>query len=150
MQCITEKIKAERKAVKNRHAANEENIDTTLQFVAQFLVNATVAPGLVRINGQSAEFFAGIVAETVAVAHSLPCPLKVPQFFLRIIQILVADKLGKKPCAAIPKARKSIVGKLVGMEISINPLWDNFTFEVETSFSDRQNLRGIYAKKCSR
>jgi hypothetical protein len=71
-QGVSEEIKTESKAVKNREAAYEENVDATLRPVAQFFVNANFAPGLVRIDEQSAEFLAGIVAEAVAVAHSLP------------------------------------------------------------------------------
>jgi hypothetical protein len=145
-QGVSEEIKIESKAVKNRDAAYEENVDATLRPVVQFFVNANFAPGLVRIDEQSAEFLAGIVAEAVAVAHSLPCPLKVSQFFLRIVQVLVAKKFGKETLSCDCKG--PVVGKLGGMEISINPRYENLTFRSRNEpFLTGKILRGIYAGK---
>ena len=105
-QYVTEKIKAESKTFKNRYAAYEEDVNAALQLIAQFFVSAAFAPRLICVIKQSAEFFAGIEAEPVAVAYSLPCPLKVSQSFLRIVQILVAEKLGKEFLSGQPKGSK--------------------------------------------
>jgi hypothetical protein len=49
---------------------------------------------------------------TAVTPTSLPCPLKVSQSFLRIVQILVAEKLGKEFLSGQPKGSKIGQGKI--------------------------------------
>jgi hypothetical protein len=87
--------------------------------MAQFFVNTALAPARPSIHEQSAEFFAGIETEPIAVAHSLPRPLKVSQFFLRIIQILVAEKFGEETLSSQVKGSK-ILQREIGRHKNIH------------------------------